>query len=99
MARCRDFCIDAALTTHGKIHRWRKVPVAVMAGERVMDKCAARTGYQAGTLAGSPWRCAGNCAIKQLTKPGLYEEGDGTRAEVGFLVCAPKSQMPGIRSR
>src|SRR4029077_19245262 len=68
--------IEADLTTLGKIIGGG-VPVAASgARAELMDQVAPLGPvYQAGTLAGNPLAMrAGIAALKQLTKPGLYEE-------------------------
>ncbi len=68
--------IEADLTTLGKIIGGG-VPVAAYGGRAdLMDQIAPLGPvYQAGTLAGNPLAMrAGIAALKQLTKPGLYEE-------------------------
>ena len=68
--------IEADLTTLGKIIGGG-VPVAAYGGHaELMDQVAPLGSvYQAGTLAGNPLAMsAGIAALKQLTKPGLYDE-------------------------
>jgi glutamate-1-semialdehyde 2,1-aminomutase len=68
--------IEADLTTLGKIIGGG-VPVAAYGGRAELMNNVAPLGpvYQAGTLAGNPLAMrAGIAALKQLTKPGLYEE-------------------------
>jgi len=68
--------IEADLTTLGKIIGGG-VPVASYGGRaELMDHIAPLGSvYQAGTLAGNPLAMrAGIVALKQLTKPGLYDE-------------------------
>jgi len=68
--------IEADLTTMGKIIGGG-VPVAAYGGSAELMNHVAPLGpvYQAGTLAGNPLAMrAGIAALKQLTKPGLYEE-------------------------
>jgi glutamate-1-semialdehyde 2,1-aminomutase len=68
--------IEADLTTLGKIIGGG-VPVAAYGGRaELMDNVAPLGSvYQAGTLAGNPLAMrAGIAALKQLTKPGLYDE-------------------------
>ncbi len=70
------FGIEADLTTLGKIIGGG-VPVAAYGGRAELMNNVAPLGpvYQAGTLAGNPLAMqAGIAALKQLTKPGLYEE-------------------------
>ncbi len=70
------FGIEADLTTLGKIIGGG-VPVAAYGGRADLMDQVAPLGpvYQAGTLAGNPLAMsAGIAALKQLTKPGLYEE-------------------------
>jgi len=71
-----QFGIEADLTTLGKIIGGG-VPVAAYGGRAELMDQVAPLGpvYQAGTLAGNPLAMrAGIAALKQLTKPGLYEE-------------------------
>jgi glutamate-1-semialdehyde 2,1-aminomutase len=68
--------VEADLTTLGKIIGGG-VPVAAYGGRAELMNYVAPLGpvYQAGTLAGNPLAMrAGIAALKQLTKPGLYEE-------------------------
>jgi glutamate-1-semialdehyde 2,1-aminomutase len=68
--------IEADLTTLGKIIGGG-VPVAAYGGRAELMNHIAPLGavYQAGTLAGNPLAMrAGIAALKQLRKPGLYEE-------------------------
>src|SRR5467141_2098282 len=68
--------IEADLTTLGKIIGGG-VPVAAYGGRAELMDHVAPLGpvYQAGTLAGNPLAMrAGIAALKQLAKPGLYEE-------------------------
>ena len=70
------FDIGADLTTLGKIIGGG-VPVAAYGGRAELMDHVAPLGpvYQAGTLAGNPLAMrAGIAALKQLTKPGLYDE-------------------------
>jgi glutamate-1-semialdehyde 2,1-aminomutase len=70
------FRIEADLTTLGKIIGGG-VPVAAYGGRAELMNHVATLGpvYQAGTLAGNPLAMrAGIAALKQLTKPGFYEE-------------------------
>jgi glutamate-1-semialdehyde 2,1-aminomutase len=70
------FGIEADLTTLGKIIGGG-VPVAAYGGRAELMDHVAPLGpvYQAGTLAGNPLAMrAGIAALKQLTKPGLYDE-------------------------
>ena len=70
------FGIEADLTTLGKIIGGG-VPVAAYGGRADLMDHVAPLGpvYQAGTLAGNPLAMrAGIAALKQLTKPRLYEE-------------------------
>jgi glutamate-1-semialdehyde 2,1-aminomutase len=69
------FGVEADLTTLGKIIGGG-VPVAAYGGRAELMNQVAPLGpvYQAGTLAGNPLAMrAGIAALKQLTKPGLYE--------------------------
>ena len=71
-----NFGIEADLTTLGKIIGGG-VPVAAYGGRAELMDQVAPLGpvYQAGTLAGNPLAMrAGIAALKQLTKPGLYDE-------------------------
>ncbi len=71
-----NFDIEADLTTLGKIIGGG-VPVAAYGGRAELMNQVAPLGpvYQAGTLAGNPLAMsAGIAALKQLTKPGLYDE-------------------------
>ncbi len=68
--------IEGDLTTLGKIIGGG-VPVAAYGGRAELMNHVAPLGpvYQAGTLAGNPLAMrAGIAALKQLTKPGLYED-------------------------
>src|SRR6266849_8693401 len=68
--------VEADLTTLGKIIGGG-VPVAAYGGRADLMDHVAPLGpvYQAGTLAGNPLAMrAGIAALKQLAKPGLYEE-------------------------
>jgi glutamate-1-semialdehyde 2,1-aminomutase len=68
--------IEGDLTTLGKIIGGG-VPVAAYGGRAELMDHVAPLGpvYQAGTLAGNPLAMrAGIAALKQLTKPGLYEQ-------------------------
>jgi glutamate-1-semialdehyde 2,1-aminomutase len=70
------FYIEADLTTLGKIIGGG-VPVAAYGGRAELMDQVAPLGpvYQAGTLAGNPLAMrAGIAALKQLTKPELYDE-------------------------
>jgi glutamate-1-semialdehyde 2,1-aminomutase len=70
------FDVEADLTTLGKIIGGG-VPVAAYGGRGEFMNQVAPLGpvYQAGTLAGNPLAMrAGIAALKQLTKPGLYEQ-------------------------
>ena len=72
----QTFNIEADLTTLGKIIGGG-VPVAAYGGCAELMNQVAPLGpvYQAGTLAGNPLAMrAGIAALKQLTKPGLYDE-------------------------
>jgi glutamate-1-semialdehyde 2,1-aminomutase len=69
------FDVEADLTTLGKVIGGG-VPVAAYGGRAELMNHVAPLGpvYQAGTLAGNPLAMsAGIAALKQLTKPGLYE--------------------------
>jgi glutamate-1-semialdehyde 2,1-aminomutase len=68
--------VEGDLTTLGKIIGGG-VPVAAYGGRAELMNHVAPLGtvYQAGTLAGNPLAMrAGIAALKQLTKPGLYEQ-------------------------
>jgi glutamate-1-semialdehyde 2,1-aminomutase len=68
--------IEADLTTLGKIIGGG-VPVAAYGGRAELMNHVAPLGevYQAGTLAGNPLAMrAGIAALRQLTRPGLYDE-------------------------
>jgi glutamate-1-semialdehyde 2,1-aminomutase len=68
--------VEGDLTTLGKIIGGG-VPVAAYGGRAELMNHVAPLGpvYQAGTLAGNPLAMrAGIAALRQLTKPGLYEE-------------------------
>src|SRR6266478_243792 len=68
--------VEADLTTLGKIIGGG-VPVAAYGGRAELMDHVAPLGpvYQAGTLAGNPLAMsAGIAALKQLTRPGLYEQ-------------------------
>jgi glutamate-1-semialdehyde 2,1-aminomutase len=70
------FGIEADLTTLGKIIGGG-VPVAAYGGRAELMDHVAPLGpvYQAGTLAGNPLAMrAGIAALRQLTKPGIYQE-------------------------
>src|SRR5204863_10118135 len=78
--------VEADLTTLGKIIGGG-VPVAAYGGRaEVMDQVAPLGPvYQAGTLAGNPLAVtAGIRALKQLTKPGRYEEMTQPARAAGF---------------
>ena len=78
--------IEADLTTLGKIIGGG-VPVAAYGGRAELMDYVAPLGpvYQAGTLAGNPLAMrAGIAAMKQLTKPGLYEEMTQTARRLVF---------------
>jgi glutamate-1-semialdehyde 2,1-aminomutase len=71
-----NFGVEADLTTLGKIIGGG-VPVAAYGGRAELMNQVAPLGpvYQAGTLAGNPLAMsAGIAALKQLTRPGLYEQ-------------------------
>src|SRR5216684_1783760 len=71
-----QFGIEADLTTLGKIIGGG-VPVAAYGGRAELMDQVAPLGpvYQAGTLAGNPLAMrAGIATLRQLTKPGLYDE-------------------------
>src|SRR5213082_4143035 len=71
-----NFGVEADLTTLGKIIGGG-VPVAAYGGRAELMDQVAPLGpvYQAGTLAGNPLAMsAGIAALKQLTRPGLYEQ-------------------------
>ena len=71
--------VEGDLTTLGKIIGGG-VPVAAYGGRAELMNQVAPLGpvYQAGTLAGNPLAMrAGIAALRQLTRPGLYEEMTG----------------------
>jgi glutamate-1-semialdehyde 2,1-aminomutase len=89
----QELGIEGDLTTLGKVIGGG-VPVAAYGGRAELMDHVAPLGpvYQAGTLAGNPLAMrAGIAALKQLTKPGLYEQMEhlaqrlvaGLRAELG----------------
>jgi glutamate-1-semialdehyde 2,1-aminomutase len=88
------FGIEADLTTLGKIIGGG-VPVAAYGGCAELMNNVAPLGpvYQAGTLAGNPLAMrAGISALKQLTKPGLYEE---MKELAGRLVSGLRAELAG----
>src|SRR5437762_1802122 len=91
--------IEADLTTLGKIIGGG-VPVAAYGGRAELMDQVAPLGpvYQAGTLAGNPLAMrAGIAALKQLTKPGLYEEMTqlAQRLAVGLRTELKDAGIPG----
>jgi glutamate-1-semialdehyde 2,1-aminomutase len=90
--------IEGDLTTLGKIIGGG-VPVAAYGGRAELMNHVAPLGsvYQAGTLAGNPLAMrAGIAALKQLTKPGLYEgmENLAQRLVSGLRSEAKAAQIP-----
>src|SRR5690348_13046523 len=90
--------IEGDLTTLGKIIGGG-VPVAAYGGRAVLMNHVAPLGsvYQAGTLAGNPLAMrAGIAALKQLTKPGLYEgmQNLAQRLVSGLRSEATAAQIP-----
>src|SRR6184192_3445975 len=82
--------IEADLTTLGKIIGGG-VPVAAYGGRAELMDQVAPLGpvYQAGTLAGNPLAMsAGIAALKQLTKPGLYDEITQMAQHLAVGLCA-----------
>src|SRR5436190_23607335 len=91
--------IEADLTTLGKIIGGG-VPVAAYGGRAELMDQVAPLGpvYQAGTLAGNPLAMrAGIAALKQLTKPGLYDEITqmAQRLAVGLRAGLAEAGIPG----
>src|SRR5438552_1671949 len=91
--------IEADLTTLGKIIGGG-VPVAAYGGRAELMDHVAPLGpvYQAGTLAGNPLAMsAGIAALKQLTKPGLYDEITqvAQRLAVGIRAGLADAGIPG----
>src|SRR5437016_10182133 len=81
---------EADLTTLGKIIGGG-VPVAAYGGRAELMDQVAPLGpvYQAGTLAGNPLAMsAGIAALKQLTKPGLYDEIKQMAQHLAVGLCA-----------
>src|SRR5690349_18037437 len=94
-----DFGVEADLTTLGKIIGGG-VPVAAYGGRAELMDQVAPLGpvYQAGTLAGNPLAMsAGIAALKQLTKPGLYDEITqmAQRLAVGLRAGLKDDGIPG----
>ena len=94
-----NFGVEADLTTLGKIIGGG-VPVAAYGGRAELMDQVAPLGpvYQAGTLAGNPLAMsAGIAALKQLTKPGLYDEITqmAQRLAVGFRAGLADAGIPG----
>jgi glutamate-1-semialdehyde 2,1-aminomutase len=90
------FGIEADLTTLGKIIGGG-VPVAAYGGRAELMDHVAPLGpvYQAGTLAGNPLAMrAGVAALKQLTKPGLY---DGMKQMAEKLVSGLRAELAHAR--
>jgi glutamate-1-semialdehyde 2,1-aminomutase len=84
------FGVEADLTTLGKIIGGG-VPVAAYGGRAELMDHVAPLGpvYQAGTLAGNPLAMsAGIAALKQLTRPSLYEEMAGVAQRLVSGLCA-----------
>ena len=97
--------IEGDLTTLGKIIGGG-VPVAAYGGRAELMNHVAPLGpvYQAGTLAGNPLAMrAGIAALKQLTKPGIYEQMEqlaqglviGLRAELAAAGIAAQINAVG----
>src|SRR6184192_3484717 len=85
-----NFGVEADLTTLGKIIGGG-VPVAAYGGRAELMDQVAPLGpvYQAGTLAGNPLAMsAGIAALKQLTKPGLYDEITQMAQHLAVGLCA-----------
>ena len=94
-----NFGVEADLTTLGKIIGGG-VPAAAYGGRAELMDQVAPLGpvYQAGTLAGNPLAMsAGIAALKQLTKPGLYDEITqmAQRLAVGFRAGLADAGIPG----
>ena len=94
-----NFGVEADLTVLGKIIGGG-VPVAAYGGRAELMDQVAPLGpvYQAGTLAGNPLAMsAGIAALKQLTKPGLYDEITqmAQRLAVGFRAGLADAGIPG----
>jgi len=90
--------IEADLTTLGKIIGGG-VPVAAYGGRAELMNQVAPLGpvYQAGTLAGNPLAMrAGIAALKQLNKPGLYDELTqlGRRLVLGLRAELADARIP-----
>src|SRR5438094_8102886 len=82
--------IEGDLTTLGKIIGGG-VPVAAYGGRAELMNQVAPLGpvYQAGTLAGNPLAmCAGIAALRQLAKPGLYDEITQMAQHLAVGLCA-----------
>lgn len=91
--------IEADLTTLGKIIGGG-VPVAAYGGRAELMDQVAPLGpvYQAGTLAGNPLAMsAGIAALKQITKPGLYDEMTqlAQRLVFGLRAELAEARIPG----
>jgi glutamate-1-semialdehyde 2,1-aminomutase len=87
--------VEGDLTTLGKIIGGG-VPVAAYGGRTELMNHVAPLGpvYQAGTLAGNPLAMrAGTAALKQLTKPGLYE---GMAQLAGRLVTGLYAELAAV---
>src|SRR5205814_256178 len=94
-----NFGVEADLTVLGKIIGGG-VPVAADGGRAELMDQVAPLGpvYQAGTLAGNPLAMsAGIAALKQLTKPGLYDEITqmAQRLAVGLCAGLAEAEIPG----
>ena len=94
-----NFGVEADLTVLGKIIGGG-VPVAAYGGRAELMDQVAPLGpvYQAGTLAGNPLAMsAGIAALKQLTKPGLYDEITqmAQRLAVGLRAGLAEAGIPG----
>src|SRR5438093_1216355 len=95
-----NFGVEAAVTTLGKIIGGG-VPVAAYGGRAELMDQVAPLGpvYQAGTLAGNPLAMsAGIAALKQLTKPGLYDEITQMAQHLAVGLCAGQADagIPGV---
>src|SRR5438046_2448298 len=94
-----NFGVEADLTVLGKIIGGG-VPVAAYGGRAELMDQVAPLGpvYQAGTLAGNPLAMsAGIAALKQLMKPGLYDEMTqmAQRLAVGLCAGLAEAGIPG----
>src|SRR2546429_3334623 len=92
-----NFGVEADLTTLGKIIGGG-VPVAAYGGRAELMDQVAPLGpvYQAGTLAGNPLAMsAGIAALKQLTKPGVYDEITQMAQRLAVGLCAGLAEAGG----